>query len=82
MSIFSNPFDSSIRLSCSCGEHSSQVEHDKAVEGLSGSSEPGSDETFKPDSSSTKTSTSKPPAVEKAVKKQSEAPPEDNYSWD
>ena len=51
-------------------------------QGLSGSSEPGSDETFKPDSSSTKTSTSKPPAVEKAVKKQSEAPPEDNYSWD
>ncbi len=39
MSIFSNPFDSSIRLSCSCGEHSSQVEHDKAVEGLSNKDE-------------------------------------------
>jgi nitrate/nitrite transport system substrate-binding protein len=39
MSIFSNPFDSSIRLRCSCGEHSSQLEHDKAVEGLSCESE-------------------------------------------
>ena len=39
MSIFSNPFDSSIRLSCSCGEHSSQVEHDKAVEGFSNKDE-------------------------------------------
>ena len=57
-------------------------EFDAMRQGLPGSSEPGTDETFKPDSSSTKTSTSKPPAVEKAVKKQSEAPPEDNYSWD
>jgi hypothetical protein len=57
-------------------------EFDAMRQGLPGSSEPGADETFKPDSSSTKTSTSKPPAVEKAVKKQSEAPPEDNYSWD
>lgn len=39
MSIFSNPFDPSIRLRCSCGEHSSQLEHDKAVEGLSYESE-------------------------------------------
>ena len=58
------------------------AEFDARRQGLPGSSEPGTDETFKPDSSSTKTSTSKPPAVEKAVKKQSEAPPEDNYSWD
>ena len=57
-------------------------EFDAMRQGLPGSSEPGTDETFKPDSSSTKTSPSKPPAVEKAVKKQSEAPPEDNYSWD
>ena len=57
-------------------------EFDAMRQGLPGSSEPGTDETFKPDSSSTKTSTSKPPAVEKAVKKQSEAPPEDNYYWD
>ena len=57
-------------------------EFDARRQGLPGSSEPGTDETFKPDSSSTKTSPSKPPAVEKAVKKQSEAPPEDNYSWD
>ena len=57
-------------------------EFDARRQGLPGSSEPGTDETFKPDSSSTKTSTSKPPAVEKAVKKQSEAPPEDNYYWD
>ena len=57
-------------------------EFDARRQGLPGSSEPGTDETFKPDSSSTKTSTSKPPAVEKAVKKQSEAPPEDDFSWD
>ena len=57
-------------------------EFDAMQQGLPGSSEPGTDETFKPDSSSTKTSTSKPPAVEKAVKKQSEAPPEDDFSWD
>lgn len=57
-------------------------EFDAMRQGLPGSSEPGTDETFKPDSSSTKTSTSKPPAVEKAVKKQSEAPPEDDFSWD
>ena len=58
------------------------AEFDARRQGLPGSSEPGTDETFKPDSSSTKTSTSKPPAVEKAVKKQSEAPPEDDFSWD
>lgn len=57
-------------------------EFDAMRQGLPGSSEPGTDETAKPDSSSTKTSTSKPPAVEKAVKKQSEAPPEDDFSWD
>ena len=28
MSIFSNPFDSKTRLSCSCGRHVSQAEHD------------------------------------------------------
>lgn len=27
MSIFSNPFDSNIRLRCSCGQHASQAEH-------------------------------------------------------
>ena len=43
-------------------------EFDAMRQGLPGSSEPGTDETFKPDSSSTKTSPSKPPAVEKAVK--------------
>ena len=30
MSLFSNPFDSRIRLHCSCGSHASQSEHDAA----------------------------------------------------
>ena len=30
MSLFSNPFDSRIRLHCSCGAHANQSEHDAA----------------------------------------------------
>lgn len=31
MSIFSNPFDSKTRLRCSCGQHTSQAEHESSV---------------------------------------------------
>ncbi len=31
MSIFSNPFDSNTRLRCTCGQHTSQAEHEVAV---------------------------------------------------
>lgn len=31
MSIFSNPFDSNIRLRCACGQHASDAEHQKSL---------------------------------------------------
>ena len=34
MSIFSNPFDSKLRLRCSCGQHASEAEHETSHSAL------------------------------------------------
>jgi hypothetical protein len=62
-------------------------EFDAMRKTASGSSEAGvssgTQDALKAESSATRTSTDKPPPVEKAVKKkQNEAPPADNFSWD
>jgi len=31
MSLFSNPFDSNVRLRCACGQHQSEAEHQASV---------------------------------------------------
>ena len=38
MSIFSNPFDSKVRLRCACGQHASDAEHQASVSSSVGDS--------------------------------------------